>query len=193
MLLTAPTGVAASTSKGWQCTRHIYLERQSLTPSHSHRTSWTKLSNLQLIIDEISMVGSKMLLQIHKRLQQLKGKGDYTTFGDVSILAVVDYYQLWPVTQPHIFAQVRDAYAWLHKSGFLWIDEFKMIELDEIMRQGEICPTFVSSLHCHLYWRCWNQELSNTIILTTLMMPSMCTLTWTINCKSLVQGRIMIV
>ena len=55
------------------------------------------------------MVGSNMLLQIHKRLQQLKGK-DNTTFGDISILAV-DLYQLRPVAQPHVFAQVGDAYA----------------------------------------------------------------------------------
>jgi ATP-dependent DNA helicase PIF1 len=92
----------------------------------------TKLSNLQLlIIDEISMVGSNML---HKCLQQLKGKGD-DTLGNISILAVGDLYQLWPVAQPHVFAQVGDAYARLHKSGSLWLDEFKMIELDEIMRQ----------------------------------------------------------
>ena len=53
----------------------------------------TKLSNLQLlIVDEISMVGSNMLLQIHKHLQQLEGKGDDTTFGDVIILAVGDLY-----------------------------------------------------------------------------------------------------
>ena len=38
------------------------------------------------------MVGSNMLLQIHKRLQQLKGKGDETTFGDISILAVGDLF-----------------------------------------------------------------------------------------------------
>ena len=78
-----------------------------------------------------------MLLQIHKHLQQLKGKGDDTTFGDVSILAVGDLYQLRPVAQPHLFAQVGDAYARLHKSGSLWLDELKMIELDEIMRQRD--------------------------------------------------------
>ena len=78
------------------------------------------------------MVGSNMLLQIHKFLQQLKGKGDDR---DISILAVGDLYQLRPVAQPHVFAQVGDAYARLHKSGSLWLDEFKMIELDEIMRQ----------------------------------------------------------
>ena len=78
------------------------------------------------------MVGSDhdMLLQIHKRLQQLIGTGDDATFGDVSILAVGDLYQLRPVAHPHIFAQVRDAYARLHKSGSIWMDEFKMIALD---------------------------------------------------------------
>ena len=39
------------------------------------------------------MVGFNMLLQIHKRLQQLKGEGDDTTFGDIGILAVGDLYQ----------------------------------------------------------------------------------------------------
>ena len=81
------------------------------------------------------MVGSNMLLQIHKRLQQLKGTGNDATFGDVSILAVGDLYHLRPVAQPHVFAQVGDAHAQLHKSGSLWMDEFMMMELDEIMRQ----------------------------------------------------------
>ena len=35
------------------------------------------------------------------------------------------------------FAQVDDAYARLHRSGSVWMDEFTMIELDEIMRQRE--------------------------------------------------------
>jgi len=49
----------------------------------------TKLSNIQLSIsDELS---SNMLLQIHK--------GDEATFGDVSILAVGDLFQLQPVAQ----------------------------------------------------------------------------------------------
>ena len=69
-----------------------------------------------MIIDEICMIGSNMLLKIDKWLQQPKGKGDDTTFGAVSILAVGDLYQLQPVAQPHVFAQVGDAYARLHKS-----------------------------------------------------------------------------
>jgi DNA replication protein DnaC len=160
VLLTALTGVAAFNINIQGMTVHSALllgtsklTTQPLTQDKLN-TLRTKLSNLQLlIIDEISMVGSNMLLQIHKRLQQLKGKGDDATFGDISILAVGDLYQLRPVAQPHVFAQVGDAYARLHKSGSLWLDEFKMIELNEIMRQrGQpVCPAFVSSTHCHLH------------------------------------------
>ena len=47
-----------------------------------------------LIINKVSMVGSNMLLQILKQLQQLKGKGDDATFGSISSLAVGDLYQV---------------------------------------------------------------------------------------------------
>ena len=140
VLLTALTGVAAFNIQGMTVHSALLLgtSKFSIQPLTQDKlnTLRTKLSNLQLlIIDEISMVGSNMLLQIHKRLQQLKGKGDEVTFGGISILTVGDLYQLRPVAQPHVFAQVGDAYARLHKSGSLWLDEFKMIELDEIMRQ----------------------------------------------------------
>ena len=135
VLLTAPIGVAAFNIQGMTVHSAFLFgtskfSSQPLTQDKLN-TLRTKLSNLQLlIIDEVSMVSSNMLHQIHKRLQQLKGKGDDTTFGDISILAIGDLYQLRPVAQPHAFAQVGDAYARLHNSGSLWIDEFKMIELD---------------------------------------------------------------
>ena len=47
-----------------------------------------------VIIDEVSMVGCNMLLEIHKRLQQIKGVLSDVMFGGVSILAVGDLYQL---------------------------------------------------------------------------------------------------
>ena len=92
-----------------------------------------------LIIDEISMVGSNMLLEVHKRLQQTKGvTSDSTTctFGGVSELAVGGLYQLPPpIGQPALLDKVTDSYAQLYKSGSLWQDEFTMFELCEIMRQ----------------------------------------------------------
>ena len=48
-----------------------------------------------VIIDEVSMVGSNMLLGINKRLQQIKGVLPDMTFGGVSILTVGDLYQQW--------------------------------------------------------------------------------------------------
>ena len=91
-----------------------------------------------IIIDEVSMVGSNMLLEIHKRLQQLKGiMTDIDTFGGVSVLAVGDLYQLPPIGQPALFDKVTDSYAQLHGSGSIWQDEFEMIELTQIMRQKD--------------------------------------------------------
>ena len=141
VLLAAPTGVAAFNIGGMTLHSALLLGRskyagfQPLSRDKLNSLR-TKLSHLMLvIIDEVSMVGSNMLLEIHKRLQQIKGVSDDVTFGGVSILAVGDLYQLPPVGQPLLFSTVSDGYAQLYGSGSLWIDEFQMIELDEIMRQ----------------------------------------------------------
>ena len=99
-----------------------------------------------LIIDEVSMVGSNMLLEIHKRLQQIKGVADDVMFGGVSILAVRDLFQLPPVGQTLLFCPVNDCYA--YSSGSLWVDEFQIIELTEVMRQRG--DTAFSELLCRM-------------------------------------------
>ena len=141
VLLTAPTGIAALNIEGMTIHSALSLVTsktsfQALSPEKLS-TLRLRLSKLKLlIIDEISMVGSNLLLQIHKRLQQIMGCTSNTTFGNVSILTV-DLYQLQPVAEPYIFDQIGDAYARLHQSGSLWVDEFFIIELTEIMRQRE--------------------------------------------------------
>ena len=52
-----------------------------------------------------------MLLEIHKRLQQVKGVSDDKVFGGVSILAVEDLYQLPPDSQAPLLSAVSDCYA----------------------------------------------------------------------------------
>ena len=145
VLLTAPTGVAAFNIDSMTLHSALLLGTSFSTdrPLSQERLSTlrTRLSKLQLlIIDEMSMVGCNMFLQIHKRLQQLKGTDGDHTFGNVNILAVGDLYQLQPVAQPYVFAQVADAYACLHRTGSLWMDEFRLFELDEIMRQKDDQP-----------------------------------------------------
>ena len=141
VLLTAPTGVAAFLITGMTLHSALLLgcgKYGGFQPLNHDRLNSlrSKLSNLVLlIIDEVSMVGSNMLLEIHKRLQQIKAVLPDVTFGGISILAVGDLYQLPPVGQASIFNPVSDSYAQLYRSGSLWIDEFQMIELEEIMRQ----------------------------------------------------------
>ena len=141
VLVTAPTGVAAFNISGMTLHSAFLLGRSKYSGfqplSHDRINSLrSKLSNLSLvIIDEVSMVGSNMLLEVHKGLQQIKGVSYDVTFGGVSILAVGDLYQLPPVGQSQLFSRVGDCYAQLYCSGSLWIDEFEMIELDQIMHQ----------------------------------------------------------
>ena len=132
VLLTAPTGVAAFNISGMTLHSAFLLGGGKYTGfqplSHDRlNTLRSKLSKLTLvIIDEVSMVGSNMLLEIHKRLQQIKGVSDDVTFGGVSILAVGDLYQLPPVAQAPLFSIVSDFYAQLYRSGSLWVDEFQL-------------------------------------------------------------------
>ena len=95
VLLSAPTGVAAFNIGGMTLHSALMLGRskfgeyQSLSHDKAN-TLRLKLSKLKLlIIDEISMVGCNMLLDIHKRLNEILVQPDDVMFGNVSILAVV--------------------------------------------------------------------------------------------------------
>ena len=77
-----------------------------------------------IIIDEVSMVGSNMLLEIHRRLQQIKDVASDTMFGNVSVLAVGDLYQLPPIGQPAIFDKVTD-----HMLNFMNLVHYGLIDL----------------------------------------------------------------
>ena len=88
------------------------------------------------------MVGSNMLLEIHKRLQQIKGVSDDKVFGGVSILAVGDLYQLPPVGQAPLFSTVSDCYAQLYGSGSLWV------RADNSLRSASVlcfCETWLNA------------------------------------------------
>ena len=141
VLLSAPTGVAAFNINGMTLHSALLLgcgKYGGFQPlSHDRlNTLRTRLSRLMLLsIDEVSMVGSNMLIEIHKRLQQIKGVSNDVVFDGVSIPAVGDLYQLPPVCQELVYSIVSDCYAQLYGSGSLWVDKFLMIELTEVMRQ----------------------------------------------------------
>ncbi len=124
VLLAAATGVAAYNIGGLTLHSALLLgraKRSGFQPLSNDRltTLRSKQSKLILIIiDEVSMVGSNMLLEIHKRLQQLKTiMTGNDTFGGISVLAVGDLYQLSPIGQPALFDKVTVSYAQLYGSG----------------------------------------------------------------------------
>ena len=82
------------------------------------------------------MVGSNILLEIHKRLQQIKSD---SVFGGVSILAVGGFVSVTS-SLPSSKLQCStfsDCYAQLCGSGLLWADHFLMHELTKIMGQRD--------------------------------------------------------
>ena len=136
VLLTAPTGTAAHNIGGVTLHSAFLLPlgqtKSCATLSDDKRnTLRSKTSNLQLlIIDEISMVGTNLFLQLHCRLCEIKCSKQ--PFGGVSVLAFGDMYQLKPVKQKFIFENVSNKIARLH--GSLW-EHFQISELNKIMRQ----------------------------------------------------------
>ena len=144
VVLTAPTGIAAHNLNA--ATIHNAFSigkdvRLPYTPLGEEKLNSlrAKYSSLQLlIIDEISMVDHKLLAYVHGRLRQIKQSGDYSPFGNVSVIAVGDFYQLPPV-------KGRPLYIDDLEGGDLWSRLFKVAELKTVVRQKD--PVFAELLN----------------------------------------------
>ena len=143
VLLVAPTGTAAFNIGGYtihsafKVPCHIKKDFQRLSDD-TRNTLRMHLSGIDiLIIDEISMVDRKVLAYIHGRLREIKGirTTDRTShFGNVSVLAVGDFYQLPPVrAHPLVIPNAEQGID-------LWKELFSIAELNQIMRQKDDVP-----------------------------------------------------
>ena len=138
ILLCAPTGKAAYNING--VTYHSGLKFQA-NNSDYRKPSCDVLNTLQckyrnlsvLIIDEVSMLGNKMLKNINLRLQDIKN--NKKPFGNVHVILVGDLFQLKPVKDNWIFLDLQDGPEALGLN--LWQELFTMHELEEIMRQKD--------------------------------------------------------
>ncbi|XP_002733238.1 uncharacterized protein LOC100378309, partial [Saccoglossus kowalevskii] len=135
VLLTAPTGVAAFNIDALTIHSTFAIAVDAKLPyqplgEEKINTIRSKLANLQiLIIDEISMVDKRLLVYVHGRLRQIKQTGDYSPFGNVSVIAVGDFYQLAPVKGKALFVE--------NQGIDLWNDYFSIAELTHIVRQQD--------------------------------------------------------
>uniref|UniRef100_A0A8P4GKF1 ATP-dependent DNA helicase n=1 Tax=Dicentrarchus labrax TaxID=13489 RepID=A0A8P4GKF1_DICLA len=136
VLLTAPTGIAAHNLHAATIHRAFSIGkdvRLPYTPLGEEKVNSlrAKYSSLQiLIIDEISMVDHKLLAYIHGRLQQIKQSGDSSPFGNVSVIAVGDFYQLPPVKGKPLCVD--------NIGCDLWANLFRIVELKTIVRQKDV-------------------------------------------------------
>ena len=136
VLLVAYTGTAAFNIGGQTIHSafaiHCDIKGGKYTPLGEEQLTRlrAKYHNLQiLIIDEVSMVGQKMLMYVDERLKQIKQC--QSAFGNVSVLAVGDFYQIPPVGDRTLYNVDPGR---LCESPWT---SFKLWELQEIMRQKE--------------------------------------------------------
>ena len=137
ILLCAFTGKAAYNINGVTIASAFHKKfnqsNQSLNADELN-TFRMKYRNLSVVIvDEVSMVGNKMLTFMDTRLKQLTGTNK--TFGGISIIAVGDLYQLQPVGDSWIFNDLSHGSQIL--AANLWKDHFSMFEMTQIMRQQD--------------------------------------------------------
>ena len=143
VLLAAPTAAAAVNIGGATINTALVIPKNvcgdNLGPLSDQRKSSlrSKLCGLKLIIiDEVSMVSNVRLKHIHERLAEIFGTPSSLLFAGVSVIVVGDFYQLALIKARHIFSPYRNE---LYNLCHPW-DQFKMIELTEIMRQiGDTC------------------------------------------------------
>lgn len=100
----------------------------------------TRLENLHVIIlDEVSMCGARLLYNIHMRLQEIKKCSPNCMFGNVTIIAAGDLFQLPPIGDRKIYSRLNSKYSEdllsLHDS--IWQQCFLLHELTQIVRQKD--------------------------------------------------------
>ena len=139
ILLCAPTGKAAYNIGGKTIHTAVHVPaNQSLKVTSLDCEQLNTLQVLYqnlcvIIIDEISMVGSRLFTIINERLKQIKG--NKSIFGGIHVILVGDLFQLKPVLDCWIFQNTPHEYGPLALN--LFQEYFTMHELDEIMRQKD--------------------------------------------------------
>lgn len=147
ILLTAPTGCTAYNIGGStlhsafnlpvQHPKSFFTSKSSCNPLSAARRDQLQsdYSNLEyLVIDEISMVSNNMFHFVHQRLEEIKKPQSCMSnlFGNCSVIAFGDFYQLQPVAAHYIFDEITYT-----GEMNLWFTHFKPIFLVSNVRQKD--------------------------------------------------------
>jgi len=144
ILLTASTGTAASRISGQ--TLHGALNLSIYGLGARKKKNGMDLGDKAvamkflkiIVIDEISMVGERTLHDTYLTLSEIMGNEEH--YGDVSVIAVGDLYQLPPVRQYTVFSDPvanSNEMENQHKVAVhIWKDLFRLLELTQNVRQA---------------------------------------------------------
>lgn len=104
ILVSAPTGAAATLINGFTIHSLLLLPRQTGTNLQKLTAMWAKVN--YLIIDEVSMIGALLHSDISNRIQQAKGlsPSEDIPFGGVNVIFTGDFGQLKPVLAKPVYS-----------------------------------------------------------------------------------------
>nr|XP_039268201.1 uncharacterized protein LOC120343147 [Styela clava] len=138
VLVLSPTAAAARIIGGETIESGLKFSRnddsEAFQVFSSNATSAYEYENVKVVfIDEISMVGSNKLHQIHTRLEQILGRKGMP-FAGLPLIVTGDFSQLPPVKDTWIFANNRRPQRTDFTAPNKWKLHFKLYELTEKMR-----------------------------------------------------------
>ena len=146
VILAAPTGVAAFNVGGSTLHSAFALKVEKKGKAINQKLNARQLSTLKdklrncqlVIIDEVSMVGSRILADVHHRLNQVMNTpGGY--FGNLGVILLGDFYQLPPVHANYVF-DVKSPHLKTPAGVHLYRDLFKPVFLTVPQRQKGDLP-----------------------------------------------------
>ena len=161
VLVTVPTGVAAFNIEGHTLYSLLSLpikgEYKDLEGERLYRMQQSLANMEYLIIDEMSMVGRKILGQMDKHLRQVFPRQADVLFGGCSCLLFGDFGQLPPVMDLPLYTTAScSALSDLGSSAYQLFDH--AVVLKQVMRQSGQDATQV--LFRHILLRLRNAQLT---------------------------------
>lgn len=166
--LASYTGVAATNIAGMTLHAALCLNQRNHKKGSSKTTQdlismWQEVD--YLFIDEISMIGCSLLLQISEALGE--AKGNTLPFGNINIILAGDFCQLPPIGQTRLFTKLdTSSYESASKRGqndilgkLLWLSISTVVIFQDIMRQkGKDNVPFVELLNRLREGRCIDKD-----------------------------------
>ena len=141
LVVTAPTGTAAFNVAGitLHSAGNLPIGKQSKKKIGNKRKDWT--DRQYLIVDEVSMVDCKMLVNLNINLKEAKSQpNDY--FGGINIIFMGDFLQLATVSHLDVYVDKPSEWEYGHH---LWRSINLVVLLTEQMRQSDD-PPFAAAL-----------------------------------------------